>query len=211
MRPKVATILGFAAVIGLLCVSSSAPALAHETRRTGRLRLEVGWIQEPAYAGVPNEVEVGLSDAEGEPVSGANLQVEVGYADAVTTLALQPAAPGELRAPLEPTRPGRYTFRVVGKAAGRRVDERFVSGPRTFSPVEDPSALQFPASDPSTAEIATRLERETARLRASIDALAAERREGGIADAIAPVSLVLAALALGGVLLLARRGSPAAR
>ena len=211
MRPTVAKFISVSASVALMWAYSLAPAAAHEVRRVKGVELVVGWVEEPAYAGVPNQVELHVSDAQGDPVSAArDMQVEVGYADATVGLALQPAAPGEYRALIEPTRPGEYSFRITGRVGPKRIDERFVSGPKTFSSVQDPSALQFPSADPTTAQVAARLERESARLRERIDALSSEGREDPV-DAVALAGLAVAAVALVGVALLARRTSTVAR
>lgn len=46
----------------------------------------------------------------------------------------------------------------------RRGRRTFISGPDTFNDVQDISEQSFPAQDPSTGELAERLERELARV-----------------------------------------------
>jgi hypothetical protein len=61
-------------------------------------------------------------------------------------LELEPAFrdPGAYVGNVMPTEAGDYSFRIFGTIRGQSVDERFDSGPETFSPVEDVRQLQFP-------------------------------------------------------------------
>lgn len=189
----------------LLAVARPGPAGAHEPRTQGGLRFVVGWAEEPAYAGYMNSVEVTLTDAgSGARVTdlGGSLNVEVIKGSERVTLALEPApgTPGDYRAALLPTRPGTYTFRLTGTVRGQAVDESFTSSEDTFDDVKDAADIQFPAKDPSTGQLATRIEREFPRLdtrsedlEASIDAT---RTVATVAVAVAVVSLVVAVAAM---------------
>ena len=59
-------------------VPGAGTAVAHEEKRVGPLALEAGWLQEPAYAGLPNAVEVTLNRGNA-PVGKASLTVEVAF------------------------------------------------------------------------------------------------------------------------------------
>jgi hypothetical protein len=105
--------------------------------------------------------------------------------------------PGDYRAWFIPTTPGAYTFHFTGTIKGQRVDQRFTSGPTTFDEVKDSAEVQFPAKDPTTGQLTTRLDRETQRLNQAV--AASERRakdEAGTARLIAIVGLVVGALGL---------------
>jgi hypothetical protein len=163
-------------------------ALAHEGRPTGDgdLVMEVGFGTEPAYAGQPNSVQLVL-EHDGEPVAdlGTTLDVVVSFGDQTMALELEPnfvvgefGEPGDYRAWFIPTRPGQYTFHFGGTIEGEEIDEMFTSGPDTFSDVLDPASIEFPVQDPTTGELAERIEREVPRLteaveQARADALAA--------------------------------------
>lgn len=191
------------------------PALAHEPRASGGLRFVVGWADEPAYTGFRNSVQVALSEASaGTPVTGAadTLKVEVAKGPDKATLPLEAdagAGPGAYRAWLTPTRPGSYTFRLTGSVGGRPVDESFTSSPTTFDEVVDSTAIQFPAKDPTTGQLASRLDREVPRLTAGTEALGAEletiadraasARTLAIGGAVAAAFAVLTAVAALGV------------
>ena len=131
-------------------VPGAGTAVAHEEKRVGPLALEAGWLQEPAYAGLPNAVEVTLNRGNA-PVAKASLTVEVafgepGAADRTGPLPLDPVPdePGEYRAFVIPTRPGTYSFVVTGRAEGKKIDEAFTSGPQTFDDVVPASTRSSP-------------------------------------------------------------------
>ena len=142
----VGMVLGLSA---LLVGAWAGPAGAHEGRQVGRYRFVVGFGDEPVYAGQKNSVQLLLSDGRGRP--------------------------GDYRAFFIPSTPGTYTFHFHGTIAGQKVEQDFTSGPKTFGNVQDPAQAAFPKlNQPSNAQIAQRLDRETARLDSA--AGASERR-----------------------------------
>ena len=160
-----------------LAGAAVAPASAHETRAGGPVRFVVGWGDEPTYTGFKNSVQVTVSEASGAPVTdlGDTLTVEVIKGEDKTTLPLVPnfrvgafGTPGDYRAWLTPTRPGGYTFHLVGTVRGQKVDETFTSSKTTFNDVEDVTTIAFPAKDPSTGQLATRIDREVPRLETAL-------------------------------------------
>ena len=167
----------FAAASSLtVLLLTAAPALAHEGRNLGDLEMVVGWGTEPAYAGEVNSVQL-LLVHHGEPVVdlGDTLDVEVAFGDETQPFTLEPffeegefGTPGDYRAFLIPTEPGQYSFHFSGTIDGEDVDETFTSGPGTFDDVENPQTAQFPVEQPSTGELAERIDREVPRLTSSI-------------------------------------------
>jgi len=176
-RTSVRWHLAILAALGLV-VLLAAPAAAHERRQAGGYSYVVGFGDEPAYAGEKNSVSVAITDGAGRPVRNANgLQVMVMAGGKQTQMKLEPAfgdtwgTPGDYRAFFIPTAAGKYTFHLHGTIAGKRIKpQRFVSGPNTFSDVEDPSKVSFPAKSPTTAQLAERVDREVPRLNASLQA-----------------------------------------
>lgn len=143
-------------------------AWAHERRQVGSYVMRVGWADEPAFAGVKNAVQLLLADASGKPVTDLpeDLKVEIIFGgQKMGPLPLEAAfgkafgRPGDFRVAVIPTRPGNYTFRLVGSLGGQRIDQSFTSSDKTFDPVTESSAIEFPAKDPSPGELAGRLER----------------------------------------------------
>lgn len=195
----------------------------------GGFELVVGWGEEPAYTGLKNSVQVTISEADtGSPVSdlGDSFKVEVIKGEERISLPLEanfgPGATGtagDYRAGLTPTRPGTYTLRLTGTIRGQSVDESFTSGQDTFDEVEDVANLQFPAKDPSTGQLATRIDREVPRLASRSDAVeaalteAAERVDD--AQTLATVAMLVGVLGLftaAGALVVARgRALPGGR
>lgn len=206
--------------VGLLAVGAALMAAtavsAHETRSGGPVRFVVGWGDEPTYTGFKNSVQVTVTDGNGTPVTdlGDTLKVEVIKGADRTTLPLVAnfrvggfGTPGDYRAWLTPTRPGSYTFRLTGTVRGQNVDESFTSSSTTFNDVEDMSSIAFPAKDPSTGQLATRIDREVPRLETALrqaEESAAGARSLALAGVVVgAVGLLTAAAAL---LLPGRRG-----
>jgi len=93
---------------------------------------------------------------------------------------------------------GAYTFHFTGTIKGKKIDKSFTSIQDGFDKVNDPSEVQRPAVDPSGAQLATRLDRESARVNA---ALATDRKQASdeVASArrLAMVSVLVGVLGLG--------------
>ncbi len=162
----------------LVSASWAGPALAHEHRTVGSVRMTVGWVDEPTYAGLKNAVQLLLADASKKPITGASdtLKVQVIFGGQRTApLELEESArrPGEYEAAIIPTRPGTYTFRFVGTINGQPIDQAFTSSETTFDPVVAPSTIEFPVKDPSVAEVAELAARVAARTQAANAAAAA--------------------------------------
>jgi hypothetical protein len=188
-----------------ILVGVAGPASAHERREVGQQVFVVGFGEEPAYAGQPNSVQLQLSDLKERPVTdlGDSLSVEVVFGDQRTKLSLEPrfvvgvfGEPGDYRAYFVPSRPGRFTFHFSGTVKGQQVDETFTSGPKTFDDVQDPVEQMFPVKDPTTGQLAERLDREVARLERSNDNDGVARGLGiaGVAVGLAAAAVALVSL-----------------
>ncbi len=154
------------AVLGNIVLAGSASA--HERRTVGTVQMVVGWLNEPAYAAFLNAVQLRVSDDAG-PITdvGEALKVEVTFGDQKAgPLGLTAAfgSPGEYRAAMVPSRPGVYTFRFVGTVKGEQIDQSFTSSDKTFASLKETSEIEFPAKDPSRAQLATRVERMEPRI-----------------------------------------------
>jgi len=187
-----------------LTLAFAITASAHETQRVDRLRLTIGWGDEPVFSGLRNSVEIDVSDAAGAPVTDpeGSLSAEVSFGSQRIVLPLQPAGdrPGKFRAWLVPTRPGSYTFHVTGTLKGQAIDVTSTCSDQTFDCVTDASDIQFPAKDPSAGQLADRLSRELPRAERALEA-------AGKARSLAIVGIAVAALALAGAIGLgARKG-----
>ncbi|MCQ3929494.1 MAG: hypothetical protein DPW16_03465 [Chloroflexi bacterium] len=160
-------------LVVLLSVSLfSAPdqsAQAHEGRQVGPYTVELGWVVEPAYAGIYNGIEVHISmgedehtdeatDEHAEPIE-ANLQIEVSFGDAAKVLDLELAGdePNHYIAAIIPTRAGDYTFRLTGMIGETPVDVTFSSADGGFSSVEPISDLLFPEPEASIEGLQNRI------------------------------------------------------
>ena len=152
----------------LLPLMFTGMASAHERRQVGSYVMRIGWADEPAFAGVKNAVQLLLADSSGKPATDLpeDLKVEIIFgSQKMGPLALEAAfgktfgRPGDFRAAVIPTRPGNYTFHFIGSLGGQLVDQSFTSSDKTFDPVTESQAIEFPAKDPSPGELAGRLER----------------------------------------------------
>ena len=170
-----------AAAVAAVLSLAVGTALAHEGREVGDYNINIGWINEPAYEGFINGVELrvtrvmeGGDDHHGDSTavaadhhgdSGAvkglenTLQVEVTYvptgASRVVNLTADVYEPGRYTADLLPTTPGVYEFRVFGAIEGMQVDETFASkgGGGGFDDIRPLASLQFPEEIPSAREL----------------------------------------------------------
>ena len=97
-----------------------------------------------------------------------------------------------------PTRPGEYTFHFFGTIDGEEVDETFTPGPGGFEEVESPQPIQFPEQEPSTGELAERIDREVPRLTNSVGDVQAAADEA-VDDASSAKTLGLIGLIVGAV------------
>lgn len=190
-----------AGLVVLLPFVLSGVAFAHEHRHVGPYEMTVGWSDEPTFAGFKNGVQLILRASE-KPVLdlGDTLKVEVMFGnDKIGPLPLERAfgktfgTPGDYRAPLIPTRAGTYTFHFIGAIKGEKVDQSFTCSEKTFDCAGDSSEIEFPAKDPSRADLAGRIE----RLGPRIEAVQAAASEGiSTSRTLAIVGILLAAVAL---------------
>jgi hypothetical protein len=188
-------------------VVTAGPAAAHDHRHVagGKYELSVGWGDEPTYAGFKNSVSLTVKDAAGKPVNDIadGMKVDVATGGQKTTLPLKPAfqvgvdgTPGEYTASIVPTRPGTYTWRFTGVIHGDPIDETFTSSETTFDNVDDAADISFPVKDPSTGELAARIDKEVPRL-AAADKKAKDDAGSARMFGLVGIALGAAALALG--------------
>lgn len=200
-------------VASALALSVVLPASAHEVRTVGAYQFTVGWLHEPAYADEQNAVQFLLKDSKGNRVTdlGDTLKVEVIYqTQKMPALSLNPTfdpdtglgMPGEYLASIIPTRPGNYTFHFTGSVKGQSVDQSFTSSPTTFDEVKEPTAVEFPAQDPTRAQVSQRLDRIDARVAA---AQSTAKNDADLARNLAIAGIVLGALGTVALIITLRR------
>lgn len=91
-----------------------------------------------------------------------------------------------------PTRPGEYTFHLIGSIKGHKVDESFTASERTFDLVRESNEIEFPARDPTRAELAARIQRMGPRLERANEMLDSVKAVAVVALAIGGLGLVVA-------------------
>lgn len=196
-----------AAVLATTFLTAGAlPGYAHEGRHIGRWHFTVGWGEEPSYAGKQNSVLLILIDHDDKPVVdlGDTLKVEVAFGSDKRTLSLEPrfrvgafGTPGDYRAYLTPTRAGTYTFTFTGTIKGDRINAKFTCGEKTFDCAQDPSEIEFPAKDPSNAQLAERIDREVPRLETEVKKVAAVAKDDAkSANTMGLVGIIVGAVGL---------------
>jgi hypothetical protein len=189
-----------AGIMAMLAV----PLTAHDAHVVGTYRLEIGWREEPALAGVRNAVAVEVTDAASHhPVSDlgdGSLSAEVIFGDERIALPLRanPEHRNVFEAWLLPTRPGTYAFHITGRVKNQAIDLRSTCSAQTFDCVSSSTDLQFPAKDPSPGELAERLERSASRADRALEG-------AGLAQMVAFAALGVAAVAIGFAFALSRR------
>lgn len=165
---------GGMALLGALLIFgvTALVASAHETRHVGPYTFVVGFLNEPAYAGQENSIDLTICNGKqcnytvtngtrvvANPVNNADqtLKAEVstgGTAPLSLPLEARYANPGKYSSYFVPSKAGTYTFRVFGTLNGASIDEKFTSGPNTFSDAEQIHvypATQATSSAPSQA------------------------------------------------------------
>jgi hypothetical protein len=214
MRRLIIRLVSAAGAASVLALAAIVPVSAHEIRTVGSYQFTVGWLHEPAYADEQNAVQFLLKDAAGNAVTDLTdtLKVEVIYqGQKMPALSLTPTfdpdtglgKPGEYLASLIPTRPGDYTFHFTGSIKSQAVDQSFTSSPSTFDAVKDPTSVEFPAQDPTRAQITQRLNRLDPRIAA---AQTTAKNDVDLARNLAIVGIVLGALGTAGLVVGLTRG-----
>ncbi len=195
-----AAFLSAAAVLALFPSS----ATAHAERRVGPFELEIGFLDEPAYIGVPNAVFLDLSKG-GEPVTalGDDVSLSLGFGDQTSDpLVFDPLEePGQYQAPFVPSQAGAYTFALSGTLDGVKFDLSVTSGPKTFDEVQHLAGTTFPrVRYPTNAELATRVQQESDRTSSAVTAAttaATKAKEAaGRAKTVGIVGIVVGAIGL---------------
>jgi hypothetical protein len=162
-----------AAGILMIGIAAVTPAFAHEKKAVGPVHLVIGWGTEPAVSGSRNSIDVDVVDSGGKPADAAGqLSVQVSFGDQRVLLPLLPSGdrPGRYRAWIVPTRAGTYTFHISGTVKGQPIETSSTCSNTTFDCVIDGTDMQFPAKDPSPAQLADRLSRSLPRAERAIDA-----------------------------------------
>ena len=81
---------------------------------------------------------------------------------------------------------------------GHRIDETFTSGPKTFDDIANPQSVQFPVQDPSTGDLAARIDREVPRINDQIEAANTSAQDASD-DASTALSFAIVGLVVGAV------------
>ena len=150
-------------VIASLLLTSGA-AYAHERRTVGPYQFVVGWLNEPAYVGELNSLDMRITDTRtNQPVSGLEKTLTAdltagGLAPFPLTVSARFGTPGAYNGYVMPTVTGQYTFHITGKIDTQAVDEKFQSGPNTFGDIENTQSLQYPSKVPVADDLGKKLD-----------------------------------------------------
>jgi hypothetical protein len=187
----------------LVVVSSfaiySGTAAAHERRMVGPYQFVVGWLNEPAYVGLMNSLDLRISDTRVSParaVEGLEKTLTVdlqsgGLGSLPLTVTARFGTPGAYNGYVMPTATGTYTFTIKGKIESQDVNEKFESGPGRFGDIESTTALQYPNKVPAADDLAKRL----GELQSGIDQT----------RVLSAVAVVIGIVALGAAFAMSRR------
>ena len=175
----------------------SGRAYAHERRTVGPYQLVVGWLNEPAYVGLMNSLDLRVTDSRNtQPVAGLEKTLTAdaaagGIAPFPLTVSARFGSAGAYNGWIMPTATGSYTFHITGKIDTLTIDEKFTSGPGTFGDIEDTQAVQYPAKVPVADALGKKL-----------DAIASTADQTRL---LALAALVLGLVAVGAAALASRR------
>jgi hypothetical protein len=136
-------------VVFIAFILNVETALAHDSITVGDYEIEVGWANEPPVAGLPNAIEIRVSNTssdEPQPVEDvSSLTLTVSYGGQTRILTLEQTGEhgsGHFEAAIVPTIPGQYTLHFRGTLGDNAVDAEVE--PEEVLP-ED--TLAFPAID----------------------------------------------------------------
>ncbi len=127
-------IITFSLIFIMLLLVMSLPPLtpksasAHISKVFGNYTVEVGWANEPAFAGIMNNVQVIIKKGSvdnGTAVTDAlaNMQISVKYGTVSKQLDFVPSdVAGLYSSPLIPTRVGSYNVVMKGAIEGQNID-----------------------------------------------------------------------------------------
>jgi len=172
-QERLGAAIGLAVMAGLLITTEVS---AHVVKTVGPYQVAIGWVREPTYVGEQNAVQVVIHDGHADAVddlSADDLKVVVSTGGKESSpMSLAPTfdedtrlgIPGDYEAPIIPTAPGAYTFRVTGTIHQTAIDETVTSSQSTFEPAIAPTDIEFPAAQPGLGEVATHLDRLDARV-----------------------------------------------
>jgi hypothetical protein len=194
-----------------LLTSVPSIASAHAERTVGPFELEIGFRDEPVYVGVPNAVFLALMKNGHEVADvGDSLTVTLGFGDQTSDpIVFEPMEePGQFQAPFVPSQAGAYTFTLSGSVGGDELELSLTSGSKTFDEAQDVASATFPQVQyPTNTELASRIERESARtsselaavtdqVQAANDAASSAKTIGIIGIVVGAIGLILGATAL---------------
>ena len=161
---RLISLVAATAVIATSFIAFAGTAAAHERRTVGPYELEVGWLNEPAFAGLMNGLDLSVTDTRSDKgVEGLEKTLTVdlqtgGLAPLALTLTARFGTPGAYDGTFMPTVAGTYTFHIKGKIDTQNVDEKFESGPGRFDDVDSATALQYPVKIPMGDELGKRFD-----------------------------------------------------
>jgi hypothetical protein len=211
-RRPVFVVIGLFMLAALAAAVSTVTASAHEDREVGELLLEVGFVNEPAYEGLQNGAHVQIARrGSADPVSGMQefLKVEVTHIPSgvsrIMSVRELKDSPGVYRADFVPTAPGRYRFKVHGTIEGYELNEKFESGPGTFSEVHAQADVQFPEAVGSLRDVRAATRGAVASAETALDRASSASTLGTIALVVGAAGA--AAGVAGAALALRRRRS----
>jgi hypothetical protein len=162
---RVIAAIGALAIVASSFTLNASVALGHERRSVGPYTFVVGWLNEPAYVGLMNSLDLAVTETSGgRPVEGLEktLKADLTFGGTTTaqplTLAARFGQPGHYTGYVMPTKVGDYTFHITGAVGTTNVDEKFESGPGRFGSIESTDAIQYPSKVVTTNDLGARLD-----------------------------------------------------
>ncbi len=181
-------------------VALTSPAAAHEHVTVGPYAFTVGWLGEPAIAGVLNGLDMGIV----QNVSGSMVPFLGAESSVTANLTIGTASLNQAITPQD-NRPGWYTFPVILTVAGTysvrisgTLNTTAINFTVTLDAVAPASDIEFPVTNPSPTE----QQQEIAQMSSDIAAL---QSQVTVLVVLASVSAILAIVGVGLSAVLRRR------
>src|SRR5690348_7856271 len=132
---RVLSAMSVATIVIASLLLTSGTAYAHERRMVGPYQFVVGWLNEPAYVGQLNSLDLRITDTRqnpAAPVTGLEKTFTAdvsagGLAPFPLTVSARFGSAGAYNGWVMPTVVGQYTFHITGKIDTQNVDEKFQS------------------------------------------------------------------------------------
>src|SRR2546430_3914253 len=147
---RLISLVAATAVIATSFIAFAGAAAAHERRTVGPYEFEVGWLNEPAFAGLMNGLDLSVTDTRSDKgVEGLEKTLTVdlqtgGLAPLALTITARFGTPGAYDGTFMPTVAGTYTLHIKGENDTPELHRKIESRPGRLEHLGSANALPRP-------------------------------------------------------------------